>query len=114
MNEIVAAASNFRAFERGALKGFFDLALPNVGIIIRGLSWYEKNGREWVNLPSKAMTDKDGKPIMDQQTGKQRYQNIVDVSNGLREEFQASALAAIHRLTDQDRRAPEMSEEVPF
>jgi hypothetical protein len=36
-----------RRFEKGSLKGFCDLQLTRVGLVIRDCCWHQKDGREW-------------------------------------------------------------------
>ena len=112
--ELKIAASNFRPYQRNTLRGFVDLTLTEIGLTIRSATLHEKNDKQWIGLPAKPMFDKEGKPIMDQRTGKQQYQNIIDVSLGMRDEFQSSAIAATHRLIDQDRKPPETEDSIPF
>lgn len=49
----------FKQFEKGSLKGFADFRFPEKGIEIYGCSVHEKDGRKWVNLPSREF-EKDG------------------------------------------------------
>jgi hypothetical protein len=49
----------FRAHEKGHMKGFADFFFPKWGIEIYGCTLYEKDGKRWVNLPTKE-TEIDG------------------------------------------------------
>jgi len=60
-------AVNFKKFEKGVLKGFFDVELDN-GMVLKGMSWMESDAGNWVNFPSKPFTDKEGNT---------KYQNQV-------------------------------------
>jgi hypothetical protein len=46
------AISNWKGFEKGALRGFFDVELPS-GMILRSCSLFEKDSRRWLGMPSK-------------------------------------------------------------
>lgn len=49
----------FRKYEKGTLQGFADLFVPKWGVEIYGFSLHEKNGKRWINFPSKEY-EKDG------------------------------------------------------
>ena len=43
-----------RRYEKNTLKGFVDLELTRVGIIIRDCTWHQHaDGKEWVGFPAK-------------------------------------------------------------
>lgn len=54
-SEIVV--SDFRAFEKNTLRGFFTLTVG--GISIRDCAFHEKNGKTWFAFPGKKI-DKNG------------------------------------------------------
>jgi len=79
----------FRAFEKNTLKGFADLELTRVGLVLRDCCWHEKNGKEWVAFPARSYTDKDGAT---------QWQALIEFAVGAkeaREQFQRQALDAI-------------------
>lgn len=49
----------FKRVDKGNLVGFADVFISGWGLEVYGLSLHEKNGRRWVNFPSK-MYEKDG------------------------------------------------------
>jgi hypothetical protein len=51
--------SNTKILRKGTLIGFFDLEMPS-GMIVRGAMLFEKNGKRWVNFPSKEWVKSDG------------------------------------------------------
>ena len=51
---------NFKKFEKGSLQGFFTVRLPKISLEIRGCSLHSKDGKHWVNLPSKPYKKEDG------------------------------------------------------
>lgn len=57
--EIPFAVSDWKPMVKGALRGFFNLELPS-GMVIHNCMLMEKAGTQWVNLPSKEFTKRDG------------------------------------------------------
>jgi hypothetical protein len=51
--------TNPKVLRKSSLIGCFDLQMPS-GMIVRGAMLFEKNGRRWVNFPSKEWTKPDG------------------------------------------------------
>src|SRR5262249_21368912 len=52
--------THFRPYEKNTLRGFVDLELTRVGLVLRDCAWHEKNGKQWVAFPARSYTDKDG------------------------------------------------------
>ncbi len=50
---------NFRAIEKGSLRGFFSVQLPS-GMVLHDCTLHIKDGARWVGLPSKRFQKKDG------------------------------------------------------
>jgi hypothetical protein len=81
----------FRPYCKNTLKGFADLELTRVGLVLRDCTWHENNGKEWVGFAARSYQDKDGKAA---------WQPIVEFAEGAgeaRKQFQEQALEAIHR-----------------
>jgi DNA-binding cell septation regulator SpoVG len=51
--------SEFKAFEKNTLRGFFTVTMPS-GMIVHGCSLHEKNGARWIGMPSNKFTTKEG------------------------------------------------------
>ena len=45
--------TGFKKSKKNCLVGFANLFIPKMGVEIYGCSLYEKDGKRWVNLPSK-------------------------------------------------------------
>lgn len=45
--------TKLRPCNKGALRAFFNLEIEKMGIEIRDMALYQKDGRFWVNLPSR-------------------------------------------------------------
>jgi hypothetical protein len=89
----------FRPYEKNTLRGFADLELSRVGLVLRDCTWHEKNGKEWVGFAARSYEDKDGNTA---------WQPIVEFAEGAteaRQQFQQQALEAIHLAVAQSREA---------
>jgi hypothetical protein len=75
--------SNARRLDKGALLGSFDLEAP-CGIKIIGAMLFEKNGKRWINFPSKEWTKDDG--------SKGYWPLLEWTDKGARERFQQAVL----------------------
>jgi hypothetical protein len=96
----------FRRYEKNTLRGFVDLELPHVGIIIHDCSWHVKDGKEWVNFSAKNYQDKSGNTL---------WQPLIAFAEDAKEEraeFQRQALDAIHAAADQAAAGGEQGESV--
>jgi hypothetical protein len=86
----------FRAHQKNTLRGFVDLELTRVGLVIRDCTWHRhENGKEWVGFPARSYTDKNGET---------QWQALIEFASGAkaaREQFQAQALAAIHAVAEE-------------
>jgi hypothetical protein len=78
-----------RLVAKNTLRGFADLELPDLGIVIHDCPWHCKNASEWVSFPARAYTDN---------TGAKQWAPILEFTDAkaLRTSFQRAALEAIH------------------
>ena len=84
----------FTPLERGALRGFCDLAFDS-GLVVHDCTLMESNGRRWVNLPGKPQLDRE-KNIMRGEDGKVVYAPVLSIPDRARRDaFTAQALAAV-------------------
>ena len=51
---------DFRQYRKNTLQGFLAIGLPSVGLEIRDLALHEKNGKRWLQLPTKPYQKPDG------------------------------------------------------
>jgi hypothetical protein len=80
----------FRPYAKNTLRGFVDLELTRVGLIIHDCCWHEKNGKEWIAFPARSYTDKNHNT---------QWSPVVEFAAGAteaREQFQKLAINAIH------------------
>jgi hypothetical protein len=83
-------ASNFRAIDKGAVRGSVDLVIVKWRVKFKGCLWCESNGRQWITLPSSKWVDRGGKA--------QFLDAIEFTDRGVKARFQDSALAAVYAL----------------
>jgi hypothetical protein len=87
----------FRSYEKNTLRGFVDLELPRVGLILRDCTWHAKDGREWVGFPARSYQDKEGNTA---------WSPLVEFAAGAKEaraQFQQQAIEAIHAAAAKQR-----------
>ncbi len=86
----------FRKYEKGMLRGFFEVELPS-GMCVRDLTLHQTDdGRRWVGYPSKPYEDDEGNT---------KYQNqIYFPDKKVHHQFQQRVLSALdpHLSADQD------------
>lgn len=51
---------NFKSIKKECLIGRFDVRISEWGMTIRGCSFFEKDGKQWVGMPSSRFENKDG------------------------------------------------------
>jgi len=79
---------DFRSCEKGSLRGFANFFISNYGIEIYGCTLYMKDGKRWVNLPSREYKDSA--------TGESKYVSVVRFRNKKQHDtFSEAAKAAI-------------------
>ena len=83
-------ATGFKPFRKNTLRGFVDLALPAVGLVLLGCTLHEKNGSRWIGLPAR--------PYQNDQNQICWAQIIDHTSKEARQAFQRAALAAVEEL----------------
>lgn len=99
----------FQAVSKGLLVGFADFYIPKTGIEIFGCQLFQKDGKRWINMPSREYTN---------DKGEKKYMSYVRFREAAHKEiFNELALKAI------DKKCAEMQtqttpsspkEEVPF
>ena len=52
--------TKFKSHESGCLQGFADFYVEKWGLEINGCSLYMKDGKRWINFPSKEFTNQEG------------------------------------------------------
>ena len=84
----------FKPLPRGSMLGFCDLEMDS-GLILKGCTLLESNGRRWVNPPGRPQLDADRKVMLDE-TGKVLYAVTIDfTTKAVRSRWSDAAVAAI-------------------
>jgi hypothetical protein len=84
--------TKFRAFQKNTLRGFVDLELSRVGLVLHDCTWHEKSGKEWVGFPARSYIGQDG------ETKWQPLIEFAEDAGEARKAFQQQALDAIHAV----------------
>jgi len=50
----------YRAVNRGQLKAYVSVFIPSVGMEIRDIAVFQKDGEQWVRLPSREYENSEG------------------------------------------------------
>jgi hypothetical protein len=90
----------FRPYVKNTLKGFVDLELSRVGLVLRDCCWHEKNGKEWVSFPARPYENRDGDTL---------WQPLIEFADGAKEaraQFQRLALEVIHAVVAEKEAVP--------
>lgn len=98
----------YKRVNKGTLLGYADLYMPKMGIEIYGCSLHQKDGKRWVNLPSREYTD---------DKGEKKYMSIVRFPNKFHlDEFIKQAKEAIEKKATepQPQTMDFLEEETPF
>lgn len=93
MSDNGIVCTRWRALERNTLKGFADLYIVKMRMTIRDCAMHEKNGKEWIQFPSKPKV-REGALVMED--GRVSYEPpIIALDDEVRERFREAAIAAI-------------------
>ena len=77
---------HFKPFNSKTLKGWFDIAIPSLGMKISGFGLHERDGERWLSLPSREY----------ESGGERKFAPIVEFADkDSRDTFQRSALTAL-------------------
>jgi hypothetical protein len=63
----------FRPLSKNTLRGFADVQMTNIRLVVRDIAIHCFDDRWWISLPAKPMVERDGTPIINARTGKQDY-----------------------------------------
>lgn len=50
----------FKSYQKGTLQGYAEIYVPKWGIELSGFSLHMKDGRRWINFPSKEYKNEKG------------------------------------------------------
>jgi hypothetical protein len=64
--------SDVRHIGKGALVSIFNVEVPSWHLVLKDCKLFEKNGEQWVGLPSTSYTNREGKTV---------YKDLVEFSD---------------------------------
>jgi hypothetical protein len=76
-------AERIHYINKGALIGFVNIHIPAWNLTLKNCGWFQKDGREWIGLPTAQYTRKDGKTShltlveFTDETALKRFQNAA-------------------------------------
>jgi hypothetical protein len=77
---------SFKKFTRGALCGWVDVLLPQIGLKILSVGLFQKDARRWLKLPQREY----------ESGGERKFSSLIEfASKETNERFQRPALAAL-------------------
>ena len=88
---------SFRPSQKNTLRGFADLELTRVGLVLHDCTWHpHPNGREWISFPAREWIAQDGT---------KKYADLGGFDH--RDDalwFQRAALDGIHQIAGREGR----------
>jgi hypothetical protein len=69
----------FKPFCSGTLRGWVDIRIRQMRMVIRAIAIHEKDGRRWAQAPSKPMIK--GDTVLKGTDGKPRYSVIIEFTD---------------------------------
>jgi hypothetical protein len=94
MNKLTLTCTNFRPFAKNTLKGFAEIHIKDMALVVKDVALHQKNAARWAALPAKPML-KDGTIVKDTE-GKGQYVSIIKfTSREARDAFSAAVVAAV-------------------
>jgi hypothetical protein len=77
---------NFRPYQTNSLRGFADLELTRIGLVLHHCTWHRyANGKEWISFPTRSYEHDPGKTM---------WAPVIEFAAGAkyaREQFQKQA-----------------------
>ena len=107
----------FSPLERNTLRGFAEINIVDIGMVIKDVALHTKNGSSWAQPPAKPQI-RDGVAEKDD-AGKIQYTPIIEfASREARDKFSAAVIEAV-RAIPEGRRAlgadkPAFGDEIRF
>jgi hypothetical protein len=88
---------NYKQINKGCLIGRFDVKIPEWGILLRGCSYFKKEGKEWLGMPCSRLEGKDGRPVS--------YDHVI-LDKPIRARFDAACLEKIRKGEIEEKKEP--------
>jgi hypothetical protein len=98
MNKMTLVCKNFRPFEKNTLRGFAEIHIKDIALVVKDVAVHTKNTSRWAALPAKPML-KDGALLKDAD-GKGQYVPLMEfTSREARDAFSEAVIAAVLKHT---------------
>jgi hypothetical protein len=98
--------TKFKEYENGFLKGFADFYIDKWGVEINGCPVFEKDGREWINLPAKEYLN---------EAGEKKFASFMRFRDDeLKKVFNENMLIALNKFKESGGEASFQQETFPF
>ena len=98
--------TKFKEYENGFLKGFADFYIDKWGVEINGCPVFEKDGREWINLPAKEYQN---------EAGEKKFASFMRFRDDeLKKVFNENMLIALNKFKESGGEASFQQETFPF
>jgi hypothetical protein len=92
----------FQPFQKNTLRGFAEVVITDIGMVVRDVTVHTKNDFTWASPPAKPQV-KDGRVVTD--NGRAQYVPIIEFcSREARDDFSLSVVEAVLK-TDEGKRA---------
>jgi hypothetical protein len=75
-NKLTVSCTDWRPLHRHTLRGFITIHIAEMRLSIRDIVVHEKEGRRWVQLPSRPQLDRNQQLVRDQ-AGKVQYATLM-------------------------------------
>jgi hypothetical protein len=100
---------------RNTLRGFCEIHIAELDLVMRDVAVHEKNGSRWAQPPARPQLSKDGTAIKDE-AGKIKYSQILEFGGReSRDRFSAAVVAAVLATEDGKRALGGQADaDVPF
>jgi hypothetical protein len=86
----------FRPVVKNTLRGFIDVQMTSIRLVVRDIALHYFHDHWWVSLPAKPMFATDGTPIINVRTGKQDYFAFLKFdTREAHDSFERQVLAAL-------------------
>lgn len=102
MSKLDVECLAFKPLLRNTLRGFADIRIPALRLVIHDVAVHQKNASRWAQLPAKAQL-RDGALVKDQTTGKIQYWPVLEFdSRDVSDAFSRAVVVAVLKHAGQE------------
>lgn len=96
---------NYKPINKGCLISKFDVKINEWGLTLRGCSFFQKDGKQWIGMPNSRLENKDGSV--------KNFDHVV-FDKGTRAKFDAACLEKIRNNQYQAKIEQSANNQTPF